>query len=558
MERDTTVYKQAIQKEHKFESFQGVWNIPGEERRSGVILYLCREEKRMKHGIVLAERTGVRVFCCAGCQENSEHALEAYQYLLKKGYVSGHVIWCVEHADDSLECYLYEKKDDGVRALDATAVNRFLNRVMPRRSGHRWLKLDNAAKIYPASRTNTWSNVYRLSVTLKEPVEIAILQTALHVTIRRFPSIAVRLQRGVFWYYLEQLSSAPEIRAENSYPLTRMSKRETEKCAFRVLVYDKRIAVEIFHSLTDGNGALVFLKSLLAEYLQEKYGVYIPAECGVLGRLEEPSEEEIEDSFQKYAGKLCAGRRENTAWKLKGTPELGGFLNVTCLKLPADEMLKKAHEYGVSLTTFLGASIMMAMQNSQKDKVQHQNRRKPIKLMIPVDLRRLFPSKTLRNFALYTTPEILPRLGEYSFEEICQIIQCKLKTDNTPKQMSMMIAANVSSERMMAVRVMPLFLKNLVMKAVFKSVGERKSCLSMSNLGVVELPEAMLPYVQRFDFVLGVQESAPYNCGVLTFGDTMYVNFIRDIQEADLEYYFHCVLREMGIVAEVESNQASK
>ena len=437
-------------------------------------------------------------------------------------------------------------------------VHSYYKQIKTQKNKLRWFRLDNAAKIYPASRNNRWSNVFRLSATLNEEVDVEVLRTALDVTIRRFPSIAVRLQSGVFWYYLEQLSRAPEIRTENSYPLTRMSKRETSKCAFRVLVHEKRIAVEIFHSLTDGNGALVFLKSLLAEYLQQKHGVYVPTEHGVLGRMDEPSEEEVEDSFQKYAGKLCASRQENTAWRMKGTPELGGFLNVTCFKLAVDEMLEKAHQYGVSLSTFLGAAIMMAMQNSQKEKVHNPNRRKPIKLLIPINLRKLFPSKTLRNFVLYTTPEILPKLGEYSFEEICQVIKSKLSTDNTPKRMSMLIATNVSSERIMAVRIMPLFIKNVVMKAVFKSVGERKSCLSMSNLGAVKIPDAMMPYVERLDFILGVQESAPYNCGVISFGNTMYVNFIRDIQEADLEYHFHRVLQEMGIVAEVESNQASK
>lgn len=441
---------------------------------------------------------------------------------------------------------------------DFAHINRFLNQVMAEENKLRWMRLDNAAKIYPASRSNRWSNVFRLSATLKEEVDVDILRSALDVTVRRFPSIAVRLRKGVFWYYLEQLSAAPEIREENSYPLTRMSKKETRKCAFRVLVYERRIAVEIFHSLTDGNGALVFLKSLVAEYLQQKYGVHIPAEEGVLGRLEEPSEDEVEDSFLKYSGKLCASRRENTAWRMSGTPEPGGFLNVTCFKIPVKPALEKAHEYGVTLSTFLGASIMMAMQNSQKEKVHNPNRRKPIKLLIPVNLRKLFPSKTLRNFVLYTTPEILPKLGEYSFEEICQVIQCKLNTDITPKRMSMMIATNVSSERLMAVRIMPLFVKNFVMKAVFKSVGERKSCLSMSNLGVVRVPKEMASYVERFDFVLGIQATAPYNCGVISFGDTMNVNFIRNIREADLEYHFHQVLQEMGITAEVESNQASR
>ena len=429
---------------------------------------------------------------------------------------------------------------------------------MPAKKHLRWFRLDNAAKIYPAARNEKWSNVFRVSATLKEEVDVEVLRSALEVTLHRFPSIGVRLRKGAFWYYLEQLATAPEIREENSYPLTRMSKKETRKCAFRVLVYHRRIAIEIFHSLTDGNGAMIFLKSLVAEYLEKKHGIHIPAENGVLGRIEEPSEEELEDSFQKHAGKLCASRKERTAFHLGGTPESRGFLHLTCFKLPVNQVLEKAHEYGVSLTTFLCAAMMQALQNIQKEKVLNPNRRKPIKVLIPVNLRKLFPSQSLRNFVLYTIPEILPKLGEYSFEEICQVIKSKMSTDITAKNMSMMIATNISSERLMAVRVMPLFVKNFVMKAVFDSVGEKKSCLSMSNLGAVKMPKVMMQYVERLDFILGVQATAPYNCGVVSFGDKLYVNFIRNIREAELEYHFFEVLREMGISAEVESNQTSK
>ena len=341
---------------------------------------------------------------------------------------------------------------------------------------------------------------------------------------------------------------------ENSYPLTYMTKEETRKCAFRVIVYGKRIAIEIFHSITDGNGALVFLKSLVAEYLQQKYGAYIPAEKGVLGRLEEPSDIEVEDSFQKHAGSISASRQERTAWHMSGTPELGGFLNLTCFRLSADAVVKKAHEYGVSVTTFLCAVLMQALQQMQKEKVHDRRWRRPIKIHVPVNLRPIFGSRTLRNFALYVTPEILPKLGEYTFDEICQVVRSCMIADITPKQLSMKIATNVNSERLMAVRIMPLFLKNIVMKAVFRSVGEKKSCLSLSNLGVVTLPEAMIPYVDRMDFILGVQSTAPYNCGVISFKDTLYINFIRNIRESELEHHFYKVLRDMDLAALVESN----
>ncbi len=437
---------------------------------------------------------------------------------------------------------------------DLSAINSFLNRSMSEEDKLRWLPLDNAAKIYPAALRQNWSNVYRLSATLTQEVDRQVLQSALDVTVRRFPSIAARLRRGVFWYYLQQLSSAPELTEENSYPLAPMSHREIRKCAFRVIVYGKRIAVEFFHSLTDGNGALIFLKTLIAEYIQQKYDIHVSAREGVLGRLEEPTAEELEDSFPRYAGPVSGSRRSSNAWHLSGTEEEGGFLHQTCMQLPVDAALEKAHSYGVSLTTFLCAVMMQALQQVQADREPDLRRRKPIKVLVPVNLRKLFPSQTLRNFALYTTPEINPRLGHYSFPEICQAVHHRIGLEANAKFMSTMIAANVESERILALKLVPLFLKNIIMKAVFDTVGEKKSCLCLSNLGAVRLPQAMEAYVQRMDFILGVQATAPYNCGVVSYGNTLYINFIRNIKESELEYRFYCCLRELGLPVLVESN----
>ncbi len=419
----------------------------------------------------------------------------------------------------------------------------------------RWLRLDNAAKIYPAARRRDWSSLYRLSVTLSERIDVQTLQSALNVTVKRFPSIAARLRKGVFWYYIEELQEAPAVRPDCSYPMTKMSAQETRRCAFRVLYHENRIAVELFHSLTDGSGALVFLKTLTAEYLHQRYGVDIPAEHGVLDRQEPPREAELEDSFLKYAGPISDRGKEQNSWQLGGTLETDGFLHVTCLELSTRKVLDKSHEYGVTATNFLAAVMLMALQKLQQEQVPDIRRRRPIRLQIPVNLRRLFPSTTLRNFAMYTTPELLPRLGEYSFGEICQVVRGCMDSRITAKQMSMVIAANVSSERILAVKLMPLFLKNIVMRLIFDAVGEKKSCLSISNLGAVRLPEAMKPYVEAFDFILGVQAEYPSNCGVVSFGDRLRVNFIRNVREPALEKAFFQVLQTLGLEATVQSNQ---
>lgn len=438
---------------------------------------------------------------------------------------------------------------------DMEEINRFLTQNLSPARSLRWMRLDNAAKIYPAAKRRNWNNFFRISATLTEPIDTGVLASALDVTARRFPSIAVRLRRGVFWYYLEEIPKTPSIQPEKSCPLAHAPFHEVRQCAFRVLVYKNRVAVEFFHALTDGTGALVFVKTLLAEYLSEKYGLSVPAEKGVLGRLEEPAPEELEDSFAHYAGDVTASRAESTAYHLSGTPERDGYKNLVTMMIPAEKLRACAKEHGVSVTELLCAAMMQAIGELQAEKVPNVRHRKPVKVLIPVNLRNLFPSRSLRNFASYITPEIDPRMGDCSFSELCSLVHHKMGLENNRRTMRAKFAANVASERSPILRVMPLFIKNIAMKAVFDAVGECKSCLCLSNLGRVELPEVMVPYVQRMDFIIGVQARAPHDCGVVTWGDTVYINCIRSIQEPELEYRFYRVLHRLGLPVKVESNQ---
>ena len=676
--------REVLVKEHPFARFQGAWVMPKDQRRTGVILYLhgggytCGSLEYAKgFAATLASECGVKVFCAAYrlAPENRfpaalEDALEAYRYLLKKGYAAKQILLCGESAGGGLiyalclklkelgmelpcgligispwtdltgsgasyeahkdidpsmtkallefyaKCYTDDPADplcsplfgdltglppsllfaggdeimlDDARLLhekllqcgcrsklhiaperwhayvlycleenmaeDFQAIDHFLTKNLSPAQSLRWMRLDNAAKIYPAAKRRNWNNFFRLSATLTETVDVAVLRSALDVTVRRFPSIAVRLRRGVFWYYLEEIPQPPPIQEEKSCPLAHVPFQEVRRCAFRVLVYRDRIAVEFFHALTDGTGGLIFLKTLVAEYLTQKYGVSIPAEYGVLGRLEEPDPEELEDSFLRYAGDVKASRKESTAYHLSGTPERDGYKNLITMMLSAEEVRACAKSRGLSVTELLCAAMMQAILDLQAEKVRDLRRRKPVKVLVPVNLRGLFPSRTLRNFASYITPELDPRMGECSFKELCDEVHHRMGLENNRRTMRAKFAANVASERSPVLRVMPLFIKNIAMKAVFDAVGERKSCLCLSNLGNVQLPEAMAAYVRRMDFIIGVQAAAPHNCGVVTWNGTMYINCIRSIREPELEMHFYRVLRKLGLHVKVESNQ---
>jgi hypothetical protein len=166
----------------------------------------------------------------------------------------------------------------------------------------------------------------------------------------------------------------------------------------------------------------------------------------------------------------------------------------------------------------------------------------------------MFPSESLRNFALYVSPGVDPRYGEYTLDEVCSIVQNQMQLQNTPKLMRARIAKNVGDEKLLIIKLVPLFIKNFIMKMVFNAVGERKSCFALSNLGVCSFPPEMEQHIERMGVVLGVQANAPYNVGLISYKDKMYLNFIRNIKEPRLERAFYEVIRELGIRPIVESN----
>ena len=184
-----------------------------------------------------------------------------------------------------------------------------------------------------------------------------------------------------------------------------------------------------------------------------------------------------------------------------------------------------------------------------------QTRQKPVKITVPVDLRRLFPSRTLRNFALTVNPGVDPRLGTYTLRELCDAFTHQLAAEVTPQRMAGRMAENVTPQRNKLMKAVPIFLKTPVMRAVYSWRGERLGCLNISNLGVQKLPDAMAPYVARMEFIIGVQYSYPNNCSVVTCGGETVVSMIRSTESPELERRFFSRLVELGVPVSIETNK---
>ena len=420
--------------------------------------------------------------------------------------------------------------------------------------GRRWFRLDNAALIFPAIMRRHWNNCFRLSVTLREPVDPAVLEQAVQALEPRFPTFFVRLRTGFFWYFLEQIRQPVRVQPEYAYPLTHMARSELRRSCLRVLYFRNRIAVEFFHSVTDGTGGLIFIKNLAARYLSLRYGIEIPAEDGILDPDETPPPEELRDCFPACAGAHAAGGAEERVLRLRGTPEPDRFRHLITGVTPTQALLDAAHAHGVSVSAFLAAVMAESVQRLQAAG-SPPRKWKPVKITVPVNLRRLYGMDTMRNFALTVNIGFDPREGDYTLEEICRQMTHQLSAEAVPQKMAARIAANVNPQRSLLLRLMPLPVKTFVMRLVYCARGESGGCLNVSNLGRAEVPAEMAPYVERFEFIIGVQYTYPNNCSVLSYGGETCINMIRSIREPELERLFFSRLVELGIPVAVESNE---
>lgn len=415
-----------------------------------------------------------------------------------------------------------------------------------------WFKLDNAAKIYPAIRSAKRSNVFRVSVVLKEIVDPNILEQALKTILLRFPSFTVRMRRGLFWYYMEHNCRSPLVLEDTGSPCRTMNWKDNNRFLFKVLYYNRRISIEFFHSLTDGTGAMEFLKALCAQYLSIK-GYDIEKSDSILDIDSLPLLEEVQDSFLQYAIKgNPTFSRESKAYHPVGTLDPSGMIHVTTGILDVDALLAISHSMNVSITEYLTAVLMYVIYLHQQE---HSYRHiKPVKVSVPVNLRKHFESRTLRNFSLYVNPGIDSSLGKYTFEEIVLQVHHFMRYSVNSKLLRAQMSANVSAERNLAMRIMPLFMKNLSLSIAFNLLGDSRVSSTLTNVGKIVVPESMAKRIERFEAMLSSTFIKPVNCAVVSHLNTLVINFTRIITESDIEREFFRFLVSKGLHIKIESN----
>ena len=417
-----------------------------------------------------------------------------------------------------------------------------------------WYKLDLSANVYPTLQRKNFSNVYRISLSLTENVQPDVLQKALDKTLSRFPTFQVAIRKGLFWRYLEaNHRPGPFVREDIENPCMPMHFKTNNRYLIRIYYYEKRISVEVFHSLSDGAGTLYFLKTLTAVYLR-LLGHDIPNGDGVLDINEQPDPEEFEDAYLRYAtSKVSRPRSQGNAYRIRGTKEAFYTLNIICGVIPVDKLRVVSKGYGVTITEYLNAVLLFALLQKQKEEKPFRER--PVTLAMPVNLRSFFPSKTLRNFISMVYPSIDPRMGNYTFEEILAHVHNYMRYYINPKFLNADIMTNASVQQNPVIRIVPLFIKDFTVRRFYTRVQDGQSSAGLTNVGLTKLPKEMQAYVERFDVLMGQPFSARTNCAIISYQNTLTVNFTSSIKETDVERYFFRKLVQDGIPVKIETNR---
>lgn len=413
----------------------------------------------------------------------------------------------------------------------------------------KWQKLDNTANLFPAIANNTMTNVYRISVILNEPVDGNILQTALDTILPDFDTFNVRMKKGIFWYYFETNNKKPPIvTEEDDFPCRFIESYANNNYLFRVTYFKCRINLEVFHVLADGMGGFNFLRELTYEYLRLKH----PDELeGEFHGLSDETSLSTEDSYIKNFRKGHAKEyKTKRAVEVKGEKLIAGGFGVIHGYVSVDKIKAVSRQYNASINEYL---VALFIYNIYKEYLHGQSSSKSIASCVPVNLRPYFDSMTTRNFFVMVSAVFTPKKDNYTFEEVVDIVKESLRSQINKEHLEDLFSYNVSNQKNILLRSVPIFIKIPAMKFVYRS-SAKANTTTLTNVGNIVIDDKYKPYIKNFQSMISVSTGQNIKCGVCSYDGTMVITFTSILKDVSIQKGFFRMLTEADIPVMIESN----
>lgn len=424
-----------------------------------------------------------------------------------------------------------------------------------------WYRLDNSAKIYPAIISDRETTLFRISFTLKETVDPQTLQKAMDNVYDRFPYYNVKLGKGIFWNYLEKNSQPHSIYCDTPSPCENINAVYYNGYLYKVLYFKNKISTEFSHVMTDGYGGLEYTKTLVMEYLR-LCGYEIENDGTVIEPDSEIDPMEVSDDHKRYSTSPDHPEPEKNEKNLFGDIKafqtkgrflpLGTFHVITGI-LKISDIKKISKYYGVTITEFIVAVYMDALIEIQKEQIKNPANYQSVAIQVPVNMRNMLKSCSMRNFSLFVTPTVAPP-DFPDFEGLISFIKGFVRENTSIDKMMQLLRYNVSLGESNFVRHVPLFLKLPITKYIISTRGSAQHSGTFSNLGLVKLPPSMSDHIEQMTCNLAPDPNSKATCGAIGYKGNLYLTFGSTIRNKVIERKFFRRMRKYGVPVSLQSN----
>ena len=406
-----------------------------------------------------------------------------------------------------------------------------------------WRSLDNAAKLFSAASRPKDTRVFRFYCELKEEVKEEILQEALNQTIQKYPVFLSVMRKGLFWHYLEKSELRPVVREEYKEPCSSLYVRDKKTLLFEVTYYEKRINFEVFHALTDGTGATEFLRELVKNYLYLIHEEDLePVE---LSNQYLTVKDQEDDSFSRYYDPDFPRKKKKKIRAVQIKKGGKGYeeLQINEASMSVKELLGIAREKKVSMSVLLTAAFICAIH----EEMSRMQEKKPVILMVPVNLRKIFPSDSMLNFFGYIEPGYQFGGGKDSFEDVLEAVKLYFQENLSKEHMAGRMNELIAIEKHKILKWAPLELKNRCIRAGAK-MAEQEVTAVLSNMSVVKMPEDYAQYIEKFGVYTSTNRTELCIC---SFQDTLSLGFTSRYDSTNIQRNFYRILKELGASVKV-------
>ncbi len=411
-----------------------------------------------------------------------------------------------------------------------------------------WRKLDDQAKVFTLASNKKYSSIYRLSVLLNEEIDKDLLQKSVELAIKKYRAFKVKLKSGLFWYYFEENELMPIVSEEVDYPFKKVNDKANNEYLFKITYFHNKINLEVFHALTDGNGAILFLNEVVYRYLEMKYPDKISEHKKEFRKMSE----DTEDAYKKsYVKKRVKTKKIKKAYMLEGEELEKGEYGITHEIINLKELKEYSKSVGSSLSEYLVALLAYSIYETN---YRIYRGKRPINISVPINLKKYIKTETISNFFSYMQVSVALK-GEkvYTFDDILILVKKEFEKKLILDKILSTITKDAGSTNNIFVRIVPLVLKKLAFRIGSMQV-KRKFTTSFSNIGVVNVEETYKEYIKGYFVILSPDWAEKIKCGIVSYENDIVVTFSTILKDNLVENKFKELLKERNISVRIEGN----